>query len=271
MVKLEAVIGEQVLMQKMDIPSPNEVTEDTLLAGKIRFFQPRSGYRAAIDPILLAAIMPVAPHDHILDIGCGAGAASLCLGWREKQCRIVGLELNPDLVQLAKRNIDANQMDDRLSAIEGDLAHLPPSLAASSFDGIMTNPPFAPERQGTPPPDPGKKLAHIEGALSLREWIRASVKRLKPKGWFAIIHRAERMDEAIAAMSEQKLGGLVVFPLWPKADRPAKRVLLLGRKGVKTPALLTPGLILHNDDGGYSPAAERLLRDGDAIFIPGQA
>lgn len=271
MVKLEAVIGEQILMRKAEDSPPDETTEDTLLAGKIHFFQPRSGYRAAIDPILLAAIMPVAPNDHILDIGCGAGAASLCLGWREKQCRIVGLELNPDLVRLAKRNIDANRMGDRLSAIEGDLARLPQSLAGASFDGIMTNPPFAAERQGTPPPDPGKKLAHIESALSLREWIKASVKRLKPKGWFAIIHRAERMDEAIAAMSEQKLGGLVVFPLWPKADRPAKRVLLLGRKGVKSPALLTPGLVLHNDDGGYSPTAERLLRDGSALFISGQA
>jgi tRNA1(Val) A37 N6-methylase TrmN6 len=87
---------------------------------------------------------------------------------------------------------------------------------------------------------------------------------LQPKGTLVVVHRADRLDELLAAL-RGKVGEITVFPLWPKAGRPAKRVLVRARKGVATPLALLPGLVLHEDDGRYTPIAQAVLRDGAAL------
>src|SRR5438552_18366251 len=107
-------------------------TEDRLLGGRIRLKQPAVGYRAAIDPVFLAAAVAVEPHQLVLDVGCGTGAAMLCLAARVPECRIVGLEMQRDLVRLAGDNAILNAMETRLSVMIGDLLRAPPRLGAGS-------------------------------------------------------------------------------------------------------------------------------------------
>src|SRR5213078_1914395 len=109
------------------------LTEDRLLGGRIRIRQPAEGYRAAIDPVFLAAAVAAEPHQLALDVGCGAGAAMLCLAARVPECRIVGLEMQRDLVRLAGDNAILNAMETRLSVMIGDLLHPPPRLSPGSF------------------------------------------------------------------------------------------------------------------------------------------
>src|SRR3954471_8136349 len=85
---------------------------------------------------------PAAPHQQILDAGCGVGAAMLCLAARVSQCRVVGIELQRDLVRLAGDNLLLNGGADRLSVMVGDLLQPPPRLSPGSFDHVMANPPF---------------------------------------------------------------------------------------------------------------------------------
>ena len=84
-------------------PAPMQVTDDTLLDGRVKLRQPRDGYRVAIDPVLLAAAVPAASGEMVLDVGTGVGAAALCLAWRAPESRVVGLELQRSLGQLASR------------------------------------------------------------------------------------------------------------------------------------------------------------------------
>src|SRR5271169_1735229 len=93
-------------------------TDDHLLGGRVRFSQPATGYRVAIDPILLAASIVANPDDRILDAGCGTGAAALCLAARIPNCRIVGVELNDELVTLAQANIAANRLVERIEIVK---------------------------------------------------------------------------------------------------------------------------------------------------------
>ena len=239
-------------------------TADTLLGGKVIFYQPAEGYRAAIDPVLLAAAVPARAGEHILDLGAGAGAASLCLARRVPGCRVTGLEVDPAMVSIARTNAAENGFGERLSFVVGNVAAPPKELRPQSFDAVMANPPFRAEGSGTPSPDAGKQRANEEGEADLRLWIATALEVLKPRGTLVLIHRADRVDE-ITALLHGKAGELQILPLWPKAGKPAKRVILRARKGIKTGATMLAGLVLHEADGKYTAAAEAVLRDGQAL------
>jgi len=238
------------------------LSEDRLVGGRVRLLQPTAGYRAAIDPVFLAAAVPAETGETVLDAGCGAGAASLCLAARIADCRILGIDLDGEACDLARRNVALNGFEDRVEVVQGNLGAPPPRLAPASFDHVMTNPPHL--AHGTPPADRGRAAAHMEGALGLEAWMRACLALLKPKGNLVAIHRADRLDALLAALRE-RAGGIAVLPLWPMADRPAKRVLVCARKGISGPTALLPGLVLHEPDGRYTEAAEGILRGGEGL------
>lgn len=240
------------------------VSEDTLLDGAIRLRQPRSGYRAAIDPVFLAAAVPAQAGETVLDAGCGAGAATLCLAKRVPDCRITGIEAQRDLVRLANESATLNGFADRIVIMTGDILRPPPRLEPGSFSHVMANPPYLPDDAGTPSPDAAKAPATLEGTADLAAWLRFALSAVRPKGSVTFIHRADRMEQLLAQLS-QRAGEIVVFPLWPGQNKPAKRIIVRARKGVATPTRLTPGLVLHEADGRYTAAADAILRQGAAL------
>jgi tRNA1(Val) A37 N6-methylase TrmN6 len=240
------------------------ISEDTLLDGRVRLRQPVDGYRAAIDPVFLAAAVPACQGQMVLDLGSGVGAASLCLAARVPGVRIFGLEMQAQMVALARENIELNGFVGRIEALVGRLQTPPPRLGPGSFHHVMTNPPYGTAEGGVASPHPGKAAANQEGDVDLGAWMRFAVNMLQPKGTLVAVHRADRLDDLFAAL-KGKVGEIVIYPLWPKLDRPAKRVLVRARKGVATPLTLLPGLILHEDDGRFTEGAEAVLRHGAAL------
>jgi tRNA1(Val) A37 N6-methylase TrmN6 len=242
------------------------VTEDRLLGGRVCLRQPAEGARAAIDPVFLAAAIPAAPHQQILDAGCGVGAAMLCLAARVPQCRVVGIELQRDLVRLAGDNLLLNGGADRLSVMVGDLLQPPPRLSPGSFDHVMANPPFIERGRGSPVSDPAKAAATIEGDAALGDWVRFALGMVRAKGSVTFIHRADRIDVLLAQLAG-RAGAIVIFPLWPRAGQAANRVLVQARKQVAAPARLAAGLVLHEADGRFTAAADAILRGGEALVL----
>src|SRR5699024_3864815 len=120
-------------------PSCAETSECCLLGGRVRLLQPAQGYRVAIDPVLLAAAVPARPGEKLLELGCGSGAASLCLLARVEGVDVTGLELNRELAELARRNAALN--GPKLTVIEGNLL-VPPGELAGDFDQVFMNPPY---------------------------------------------------------------------------------------------------------------------------------
>lgn len=243
----------------------DDAPEDALLGGRVRLRQPEQGYRAAIDPVLLAAAVEPAQNAHVLEVGCGTGAALLCLAIRRPDLRLTGLEKLPRAAALAQENVALNGASARVEVLEGCLLAPPAELAAQDFDHVMMNPPYLAAERATPPPDPWKAAANVEGKARLVDWIGFARARLRPKGVLTLIHRADRLDEILAALAGG-FGGVTVFPLWPRAGQDAKRVIVQATKGVKTPARLAAGLTLHNEAGGYTAAAAAAL-NGAALAL----
>ena len=239
---------------------------DTLLGGQVGIYQPQGGYRVAVDPVLLAASVPAASTERLLDIGTGAGAAALCFAHRAPGSRATGLELQPEMAALAKRNVELNDMKSRVAILEGDLLRPPRELEGGNFDHVIANPPYLPPDRADPPPDAAKAAANVEGEAGLADWVDFAIRMTRPKGGVTFIHRADRLDDLLVLL-HGRAGGIVVFPLWPKPNREAKRIIVRARPGVRTPMRLSAGLVLHEEDGGYTSTALSILRDGNALTL----
>lgn len=229
------------------------------MGGAVALRQPRDGYRAAIDPVLLAAAVLAGEGERVFEPGAGTGAAALCLARRVEGCRVTGIELQPALVRLAGENVRLNGLGGRVEIMVGDIANPLPPRVSGGFDHVMMNPPHQRQGSGHPPPDEAKALANVEQGAGLAGWIDACLVSLRPKGMLTLIHRADRLDEALAAL-RGAAGEIVVFPLWPGQGKPAKRVIISARKDIATPTRLASGLILHEENGGYTPQADAILR-----------
>ena len=247
-----------------------ETTEDTLLGGRVKLVQPRSGYRVAIDPVLLAASVEAAPGERILDVGAGCGAIGLCLVARLGDVFVQGLDVQPELVALAAFNARNNGWLDFMSTAQHDIesSSIAPLLAErlmpESYDQVVTNPPYLPANTGNRPLDRMRALATVESTANLDEWLKFSLNRLKPGGLLTMVHRADRLDE-ILALLKNRGGDTVIFPLWPGVGKDAHRVLVRTRKGADGPLRMASGLLLHDGTDKYTSAAEQILREGQAL------
>ncbi len=240
------------------------LSEDALLGGRVRIRQPVDGARVSIDPVFLAAAVPVGAGELVLDIGCGTGAAMLCVAAREPLCRVVGLERQRELVRIAGDNAILNGMAPRVSVMVGDLLQPPPRISAGAFDHVMANPPYLERARANETPNPARAEATIEGDAELGDWIRFAIAMAKPKGTVTFIHRADRID-AVLGQIAGRAGEVVVYPLWPGLGKPATRILVRARKQVAAPARLAVGMVLHEPDGRFTAAAEAVLRGGEAL------
>ena len=255
------------------LPNPDDAdlpdapyTDDTLLSGRVHIRQSRHGYRAAIDPVLLAAAVP-SPRvgQRVLDLGCGPGAALLCYLNRAPGDTGTGIEVDPEAAELALHNVGKNGLTDRCRIIQGDIAHLDSLIEPESMDQVFANPPYLNPHSADSPPHPDKRRSHVEGSQNLIDWLGAMVMAARPKGGLTVIHRAERLQEILAFLQGQA-GETEVIPLWPRIGVPAKRVIVRARKGVRGGTKVLPGLVLHGSGNGYSEEADAVLTGGNALL-----
>ncbi len=239
-----------------------QTTDGTLLDGRVSYRQFRQGYRTGIEPVLLAAGIPAQPGQRVLEAGCGAGAALLCLCARVPGLQGVGIEVDPGTAALARHNWSRNGMHG-LALHEGPVADLPDALGL--FDHAFANPPW---HRGNASASPlARRDLALRGRPKLLEsWIAALASRLRPGGTLTLILPAALHAEAGGVMhGVGGLGGITLLPFWTRQGAVARIVLMQGRRGSLADAVVRPGLVLHEEAGGYTDAAERILRGGEGL------
>jgi len=244
-----------------------DLSRDAFLGGRVMAWQPRRGYRAATDPVFLAAGTEVTPGQSVLDLGCGVGVASLCLSARLPGLSITGVERQAVYADLARRN--AAEAAAPLEVVTADLTDLPAALRRRSFDHVIANPPYFAPGAGPAAADPGREAA-LREETPMAQWAETARRRLAPKGWLTVIQAADRLPDLIAALAPH-FGSLSVRPLVPRAGRPAGRVLIRARKDGRAPFTLLSPLVVHSGDAhlrdadDFSARAAAILRDGGAL------
>ena len=246
------------------------LTRVAFLGGALSIWQPRRGYRAGIDPVLLAAAVPAVAGQSVLELGCGAGVASLCLGRRVPGLVLHGVEIQQDYANLARRNGAENDIG--LTVTTADLRALPDELRMRSFDHVIANPPYFDRNLGTESDDPGRDVA-LGGDTPLADWLDIAARRLGPKGVLTLIQRVARLPEVLAGLQD-RLGSVIVLPLVARAGAAADLFILQARKSGRSPFRMAPQLVLHDgvehtrDGANYTDAVTDILRNGTAIGIP---
>lgn len=242
----------------------DELTRDAYLGGRLSLFQPRKGYRAGVDAVLLSASITAEKDQRVLELGCGAGAAILCLAARVEGLDLVGIERNPAYAALARRNGGA-----ALEVVTGDIADMPQNLRQRQFDHVLANPPFYDRAASKPSKDPAREAAH--GAETpLAVWVREAARRLAPKGQAHFIHLTARLPDILAALPHE-MGSIEVLPLSARQGRAPDRMILRARKNGRGAFRLHAPLVLHDgshhgaDGDSYVPSVDAVLRDGAAL------
>lgn len=236
----------------------------TLLGGRVMHGQARGGHRTGIEPVLLAAAVAARPGQRVLEAGTGSGAGLLCLAWRVAGLDGVGIEADAGTAAIARDNLRANAQGG-LRIIEARLPDLPPDPGLEApFDHAFANPPWH-EAASSASPEMRRDLARRAPGGLLAAWTGCLAPRLRRGGSLTYVLPAARHGEAMAVLHAAGFGGLTTLPLWPKAGRAARIVLVAGRRLSRAPGRVLPGLVLHEADGSYSAAARAILVDGAAL------
>lgn len=232
-------------------------TRDGFLGERVWLTQPATGFRSGSDAVLLAAACPAKAGQQILDLGCGAGAAMLCVAARVDGVRLIGIDLQG--TDMTAQNITQNSAQGEV--IKADITDPPGALQAIQADHVICNPPYFTE--GSASPDPAREAARR--GLDLAPWIDCACRRAGPKGSVSFIARADRLADLLGGMSG-RLGRIAVLPIAGHEGENAGRVIVQGWKGARAPLRLLPPLVLH-DANGHTALADAILRDAAPIRL----
>ncbi|MCA8868523.1 MAG: methyltransferase [Rhodobacteraceae bacterium] len=244
-----------------------DLTLDGFLGGRLRILQPRHGYRAATDPVLLAAAVPARTGQSVLELGCGVGVASFCLGARVPGLALSGVEVQADYADLARRNAVANGM--AFSVFDADLAALPSELKQQRFDHVILNPPYLLPHDGTSADNGGREQA-LREATPLAVWLDVATSRLLPGGYLSLIQLSQRLADILAGL-DRRMGSIEIKPLTSRIGRSSDRLILRARKGGRAALKLHAPLILHEgsahrrDGDSYNAELQGILRQSAAL------
>ncbi len=242
-------------------------TTNNFLNGQLRVRRVPNGFCSGSDAVFLAAFMPtLAVGARVLDAGCGNGAAALCLAAMQPTLHITAYDIAPECVASAQGSIADSGLQSRVQAHVRDIATLPHDHKHNLFDAVLTNPPYYEASTVRLPAHPLRQAAMVGVGIDRTQWVQNCAKALRPHGVLNIIFPA--CDEWLLYNALHKyVGGIEVFPLFPRAHLPASRVLWRGVRGSKAALKRYRGLVLHPQQGdGYTPQADAVLRGRGSLW-----
>ena len=240
----------------------NEVINN-LLNKNLKIIQRPDYFNFSLDSLLISNFISLTRGTKkILDLGTGNGAIPLFLSQRTN-AKISGIEIQEISADLAKRNVELNDLQEQINIIHDDMKNWKEHFDFGSQDVVITNPPFFKFH--------GNKnqlndldqltLARHEITIDLEQLIGVASKLLKDKGYFAMVHRPDRFLEIIDAMRKHGIAPKKVQFCHSKIDKPAKILLIEGIRNGKDSLTILPPFISHDIDGKYSKEVLNLFQD----------
>lgn len=240
----------------------NDQTEtlDTLFEGRLKILQKKRGYRFSIDALLLAHFVDPGPKDRIIDLGTGCGILPLILLFRRKASRIIGVEIQPSLADLARRNAALNRLTSRIKILEEDWKEFNGKKISGTFGLVLSNPPYRKVGSGRINPDQEKALARHEINATLGDMLRVAYHLLKDRGRLVMIYPATRAADLIKEMAGFHLEPKRMQFVHSHEKDEARLVLVEALKEGQTQVRILPPFILFDSAGEYTPAGRELFR-----------
>jgi tRNA1Val (adenine37-N6)-methyltransferase len=237
-------------------------TVDLLRRHELRIIQPRRGYRFSLDPVLLCDFAAPAAG-RIVDLGCGCGIMALLMARQAAESRVTGVELQPAMAELARRNVELNGLSGRVDIVESDVLHLAGVLPANGFDLVLCNPPYRRQGEGRVSPRAGRDLARHESSASLGDFLLAAKRLVRPGGRICFVHHPERLAELLHLAWEARLAPRRLRLVHGDGAAPARMFLVELMKGSRGGLEVMPPLLVYDADGGYSGELLRIYGESE--------
>jgi tRNA1Val (adenine37-N6)-methyltransferase len=243
-------------------------TVDEICGGRFRIIQRESGYRVSVDALLLAHFVLVNEGERLIELGTGCGVVALILASRGLCATVLGIEIQEDLVAIAKRNCAMNGLAGVVEIGSGDVRRPESMCAPQSFDVAVFNPPYRRLSSGRINPDPGKAIARHEIAGTVADFLAAAAYALKHGGRSYVIYPAKRMVELISRMRARRIEPKRIRLVHSRPGGVARFILAEGLKGGKEELTVLPPLFIYGRRG-YSVEMAAIFRELSAV--PGVA
>ena len=240
-------------------------TVDAILDGRLRVIQKKSGYRFSIDALLLAHFVTLKEGEECIDLGTGSGVVALILASRPRRGRILGIDIQEELVAMAKRSVDLNGLAGCIEVRRGNIRHPESCFVSTAFDVAVFNPPYRRLRTGRTNPDLGKAMARHEIEGTVGDFLAAAAYALKPGGRAYAIYPARRMVEIISQMRAARIEPKRLRIVHSRPGGRGEFILAEGVKGGREELTVLPPLYIYGEGRGYTAEMAAIYR-GLAAF-----
>jgi len=235
----------------------NETVEDLQLKG-LKLIQKKDGFRFGIDAVLLSDFADVKKNDRVIDLGSGTGIIPILLSAKTRARELVGLEIQPQMAEMAQRSVIMNNLADKIKIICGDIRKVREIFESSSFNYVTSNPPYMNSGGGIINPSDAKAIARHEIACTLEDVISGAGYLLNPSGKFAMIHRPERLADIICLMRKYHIEPKYLRFIHPAPNIKPAMILIRGAKNGNPQLKVLEPLYIRDLNGEYSSEINRI-------------
>ena len=237
----------------MDVFLKENERIDDLELKNLKIIQNKSGFCFGMDSVLIANFAKkIKKGSKVLDLGTGTGIIGILLCGKTQVSKIVGVEIQEEVANMAKRSIKLNHLEEKFEIIIGDIKQLENKEKKDFFDAIITNPPYKKENEGLKNKNVEKIISRHEVKANLEDFIKAGVRNLKDKGEFYMVHRPERIVDIAENLRKYKLEPKEIQFVYPNINKGPTMVLVKAVKNAKPFLKVLKPIIIYNLDGTYT-------------------
>ena len=244
-------------MNKNLEPADNE-SLDTIKDVKI--IQANEGYRFSVDAILLEDFITAKPLEKGIELGTGSGIISILLAKRLENTEITAVEIQKALTERAMRNIELNDLKEKINVLSMDMRDLRKEFPANSFDFVFSNPPFRKPETGRISTDKERAIARHEIEINLPDLVSTAAYLLKHNGRFYMIYHPFRLAELVSLLRESRLEPKRMRFVHSRQGEEAKMVMIEAVKGGGVWLKIDPPLYLYENGSDYTQETRDILK-----------
>lgn len=226
---------------------------DDLELKNLKIIQNKEGFCFGIDSVLLSDFAKgIKRNSKVLDLGTGTGIISILLCGKTGLKKVIGVEIQKEVAEMASRSIKLNDLQDKFEVINENILNLNNIYENQSFDVIVTNPPYKKKNTGIINEKEKKVISRHEITADLEDFIKISKDLLKDKGELYMVHRPERLVDVLSLMRKYKLEPKILRFVYSDKEKEPKLILVKGIKNAKPFLKLEKNLYIYDEQGKYT-------------------